>query len=315
MEHLKYFYSRVSAEYLLVTAIALILLDSFLYFYFLILRNDAIHKSYFGKTVVDSIVLSLELFFLALSLYIFKNEEISELYALPMFSIAAIFTLMLLWGLFQINGMSAGTMEILETLVGVIEAGDLNLDGHSLHVQNLAMLIYDYLPLLDRGKINPANLQYAAILLDIGKLGIPREIIDKKGKLLPSERSLIQRHPEICVEILSTHKSFWEVATWIKYHHERVDGQGYYRLAGKDIPLVSRILALADTYSAITMDRSYRASLTHESAIEELKLVRGTQLDTELVDLFCTIPKSKIVGCMEDVKKRMQKYQVGDFRW
>ncbi len=315
MEHIKYFYSRVSAEYLLLASIVLITIDSILYFYFLILRNDAIHKSFFGKTIVDSIVLALEIIFLGITLYVFNNETIFQLYALPIFCIASIFTLMLFWGLFQVNGMSAGTMEILETLVGVIEAGDLNLDGHSLHVQNLTMLIYDYLPLLNRGKIAPSNLQYAAILLDIGKLGIPREIIDKKGKLLPSEKALIQRHPEICVEILSKHKSFWEVATWIKYHHERVDGQGYFHLKGKNIPLASRILAVADTYSAITMNRSYRASLSHESAIEELKLVAGTQLDEELVEIFCKIPKNKILDCMTDVKNRMQKYQVGDFRW
>jgi HD-GYP domain-containing protein (c-di-GMP phosphodiesterase class II) len=158
------------------------------------------------------------------------------------------------------------------------------------------------------------NLQYASLLLDIGKLGIPRSIINKKGKLLPEERELIQKHPEICMEILSSIPSLKTITFWIKYHHERVDGTGYYHLKGEEIPLASRILAIADTYSAITMDRSYRPSLPYENAISELRLVAGKQLDGELVELFCSIPKSKITVCMNDVRNRMKKYQSGTFR-
>ncbi|MBQ9205264.1 MAG: HD domain-containing protein [Treponema sp.] len=278
------------------------------------LRKDAMYGSKKARLTSNILLLVFEAAFIIFSCIIITNERIASFVSLAMLSVALLCFFMLLWSFIQIRGISAVTMETLETLVGVIEAGDENLDGHSLHVQNLTMLIYDYLPFFERAKINPINLQYASLLLDVGKLGIPRSIIQKTGKLLPKERELIQKHPEICVEIFKHIPSLKTVTHWVKYHHERVDGDGYYHLKGNEIPLASRILALADTYSAITMDRSYRASLPYENAIAELRLVAGSQLDSELVDIFCSIPKKKISACVLDVRNRMKKYSVGDFR-
>lgn len=307
--------STVSSEYLLLVGIFLMLANFATCVFHLFIRNDAIYDNTGSKFAMNILVIALEVVFVIASIIVYANELLSLALAVPLLCVAVVFTFMLVWGFLQMQGLSVRSMEILETVVGVIEAGDENLDGHSLHVQNLAMLMYDSLPFFKRVRINAMNLQYAALFLDIGKLGIPRSIIAKKGKLLPRERELIQRHPEICVELFEKIPSFTTVTYWVKYHHERVDGNGYYHLKGNDIPLASRILAVADTYSAITMDRSYRASLPYENAISELRLVAGTQLDAELVELFCSISKKKVVDCMLDVRNRMKKYQSGDFRW
>lgn len=286
------------------------MLSASVYFF----KKDAMHKCERRKTVLNSLVQCVMLAHVAFSVFAYIDDTRSILFGMPLLVISFVFTILLLWAFTHMKSISSCAMEVLETLVGVIEAGDKNLDGHSLHVQNLTMLIYDYLPFSYRIKINPTNLQYASLLLDVGKLGVPREIIDKMGKLQPRERELIQKHPEICVTLFQEFPAFKTVMKWIKYHHERVDGSGYYHLKGEEIPLASRLLALADTYSAITMDRSYKASLPYENAVSELRLVAGTQLDSELVKIFCTIPRTKITACMNDVRNRMKKYQAGNFR-
>lgn len=306
--------SILSADYMIISGIALMTLNLIVTFVKLFYRCDALYRSGKLKLISHIFLLVLESAFIVQSIFIYRDESLSLRYAFTLLAISLIFTLMLCWAFIQMRGISTLSMEILERLVGVIEAGDENLDGHSLHVQNLTMLLYDYLPTQYRAKINPVNLQYASLLLDIGKLGIPRSIIHKKGKLLPAEREFIQKHPEICVEIFSSIASLKKITCWIKYHHERVDGNGYYHLKGKEIPLPSRILAVADTYSAITMERSYRPSLPYENAISELRLVAGKQLDAELVEIFCSIPKSKILVCVNDVRYRMKSYQSGTFR-
>ena len=199
-------------------------------------------------------------------------------------------------------------------MVGVIEAGDPNLDGHSLHVRDLTMLLYDSLPLRYHLKLNSRNLEIAALLLDLGKLGIPRSIISKSGKLEPEEWDFVRRHPEIAVKILQPIRSFDTVSLWIKYHHERVDGSGYYHLRNDQIPLASRLIAVADTYSAITMERSYKANMSHQDAIAELRQAAGSQLDREIVDIFCHIPYKKINQSMIAVKQKMQRYNEENFR-
>ena len=205
-------------------------------------------------------------------------------------------------------------MELLGTLICVMEAGDPNLDGHSLYVHNLSMVIYEYLPPLYKEQINEENLKYASLFLDMGKLGIPREIISKPGKLTSEEMAVMRRHPEICTKILAPVCSFPIIADWILYHHERVDGKGYHGLKGNEIPLASRLMAVADTYSALTMDRTYKASMLHEDAIIELKQAAGSQLDEELVKIFCEIPKHRIEECLTKVVEITDRYKDEHFR-
>lgn len=193
------------------------------------------------------------------------------------------------------------SINVAEVLVGVIDARDPYLNGHSRHVQELTMLIYANLPSQKKKQLNPVSLEYAALMHDVGKLGVPEKILLKPAKLSEDEWIIMRKHPKIGVKILKPLKSFDDIQSWIMYHHERIDGHGYYGLKSNEIPYASKIIAIADTYSAITMKRSYKPEKTHEEAIEIIKSVAGTQLDAELVDIFCSIPKKKVTACYPEI--------------
>ena len=189
------------------------------------------------------------------------------------------------------------SIDVAEVLFGVIDARDPNLNGHSRHVQNLTMLLFEYIPYSKKRDISEVSLEYAALMHDVGKLGVPENILNKPAKLDDGEWDIMKKHPSIGVQILEPLSSFKHIMPWIMYHHERIDGKGYYGLKGDEIPLASRIIAVADTYSAITMRRSYKAPHTHEEAIKMMKEAAGTQLDEELVEIFAQIPKEKVMKC------------------
>ena len=189
------------------------------------------------------------------------------------------------------------SIDVAEIIIGAIDARDPNLNGHSRHVQNVTMKLFGYLPQTMKSGINPVSLEYASLMHDVGKLGIPESILNKPAKLNDEEWKVMKMHPKIGVEILQPLHSFEEIMPWIEYHHERIDGKGYYGLSGEEIPLAARIIAVADTYSAITMRRSYKTPKTHEDAIKIIREVSGTQLDAELVDIFLKIPKEELIAC------------------
>lgn len=189
------------------------------------------------------------------------------------------------------------SIHVVKAMVKVAEERDSNLNGHSLYVQNIAMTIWRHLPDNLKAKINEVDLEYAALLHDIGKMGIPESVLNKPGKLNEEEWSLMKQHPKKGVEILKELPSFERIIPWIEYHHERIDGKGYYGIKGDRIPLASKIIAIADTYSAITMRRSYKPPKSYEAAIQIIKEVAGTQLDAQLVNLFLTIPKEELKAC------------------
>lgn len=190
------------------------------------------------------------------------------------------------------------SIDVAEVLVGVIDARDPYLNGHSQHVQALTMLLYKYLPKQMKKELNPVSLEYAALLHDVGKLGVPEAILNKPAKLNPEEWEVVVRHPEVGVRILKPLHSFDNIKEWILYHHERVDGKGYYKLTADQIPLAARIIAITDTYSAIRMQRSYKDAKTYKEAMEIIKAVGGTQLDKELLDIFVQIPEEELEQCM-----------------
>ena len=195
------------------------------------------------------------------------------------------------------------SIDIAEVLVGVIDARDPNLNGHSRHVQRITMLFYNYLPTHLKRGINPVSLEYAALMHDVGKLGVPEAILNKPAKLEPDEWAVMRRHPKVGVKILEPLQTFKHITDWILYHHERIDGHGYYSQPGDQIPLAARIISIADTYSAITMRRSYKAPKTHEDAIQIIKEVAGTQLDAELVKYFLTVPREELAKCIPEQVK------------
>ena len=133
-------------------------------------------------------------------------------------------------------------------------------------------------------------LKVAGYLHDIGKIGIPDSILLKPASLTKEEYEVIKRHPVIADDILS-HISMWEKEKGIiRAHHERWDGKGYPDgLAGTDIPLLSRILSVADVYDALTSDRAYRSKMTHEEAVKIITENAGTQFDPEIVEIFLNV--------------------------
>ena len=189
------------------------------------------------------------------------------------------------------------SIDVAEVLVGVIDARDPYLNGHSLHVQALTMLLYKYLPKQYKSELNPVSLEYAALLHDVGKLGVPEAILNKPGKLDSEEWKVMHTHPDVGVKILKPLHTFDGISSWIRYHHERIDGNGYYHLPGDQIPLASRMIAIADTYSAITMKRSYKGAKSYEEAMKIMREAAGTQIDKDLFDIFATIPKEELDKC------------------
>lgn len=260
--------------------------------------------------VLEVILVLICIFFWWISTKSFYSPLIGAL----LLGSSALVTYLLYFSVHLSESVKIRTKEVSEALVGILDAGDSNLDGHSLHVCYLTMLLYDYLPIHYKAQINEENLWFAAMFHDLGKLGIPGKILNKPGKLSGDEWLSMKRHPEIGVEILKPIQSFDVVSDWILYHHERMDGNGYHHLKGEEIPLAARIIAVADTYSAVFMARSYKARRTHEEAITIVKMAAGSQLDAELVDIFCKIPSERIEACSREVRDRMKSYLREDFR-
>lgn len=188
-----------------------------------------------------------------------------------------------------------------ESLGNAIDAKDRLTHNHSQHVA-----VVSYLIALAMGfNAKQANvIHIAGHLHDIGKIGVPDGVLKKQGKLIDEDWKWMQRHPEIGAKILSPVKAFksnggvWEI---VLHHHERFDGSGYpARIKGKDIPIGARIIAVADTLSALTQDRPYRKRRSFEDSVEEISKNSGTQFDPVVVNVFIEI-NDKIRQWMEGI--------------
>jgi putative nucleotidyltransferase with HDIG domain len=140
------------------------------------------------------------------------------------------------------------------------------------------------------------NVYWASILHDIGKIGISDRILRKKAALTQDDWVLIKMHPTIGSNIVCSIDALPSLAPTIFAHQEKYDGTGYPKgLHGKDIPMGARILGIADAYQAMVEHRYYREARTHEEAVTELKKVRGTQFDPEVLDVFINVVNSEAV--------------------
>jgi diguanylate cyclase (GGDEF)-like protein len=134
------------------------------------------------------------------------------------------------------------------------------------------------------------KVRVAALLHDVGKVGIPTDILEKPSSLTPAEWRSVVQHPRIGQVILEQATTLRDAVPIILHHHERFGGAGYpYGLRGEEIPLGARIVAIADAYDAMIQDRPYKRKISHEAAVEELRAHAGTQFDPELVAVFCDI--------------------------
>lgn len=176
------------------------------------------------------------------------------------------------------------SFEIIATIIGMIEAKDSYTKGHSMRVAAYSVLLARSL-----GWEEPAvqNLKYIALLHDIGKVGVPDNVLNKPGKLNDAEYNIIKSHTNIGGEILKNIKTIAAVDSGAKYHHERYDGKGYPSgLCGKQIPDVARIIGIADSYDAMSSKRVYRDSLSPQKIRQELLGGKGTQFDPGYLETF-----------------------------
>ena len=175
--------------------------------------------------------------------------------------------------------------QALLTIAGTIDAKDLYTKGHSLRV---AMYSREIARRMGKSPEELERIYYIGLLHDIGKIGVPDEVLNKKGRLTDEEFMLIKKHPAIGGDILHNFDAVPGIENGARYHHERYDGRGYCEgLAGEDIPLVARIIGVADSYDAMQSNRVYRPGLSKEVILNELKKNAGSQFDPAIVPIMC----------------------------
>lgn len=174
--------------------------------------------------------------------------------------------------------------DALKALVAALDAREHQTEQHSHRVAELAGRIGRRLRLDSRSL---TVLREAAVLHDVGKIGVPDQVLLKPGPLTDEERRIMQSHAEMGYEILSAATHLREVAELVYAHHERFDGTGYPRgLAGQAIPLGARIFAIADVYDALTSDRPYRSAMAHDEAMRLIDEQDGRAFDPDVIAAF-----------------------------
>lgn len=175
-------------------------------------------------------------------------------------------------------------INVIRALVRTIDAKDRYTNGHSVRVAEYAM---EMAKRLGKSTEEQKVIYYAGLLHDVGKIRVPVEIINKPDKLTDEEFNQVKIHPVTGYHILKDIYDDKQIAMGVKFHHERYDGKGYPSgLTEKNIPEMARILGVADSYDAMTSNRSYRDALSQETAREEIKKGKGTQFDPEMADIM-----------------------------
>jgi HD-GYP domain-containing protein (c-di-GMP phosphodiesterase class II) len=182
----------------------------------------------------------------------------------------------------------------LLALSEAIEARDPYTRGHSARVARTAHAVGVRLG-CDESRL--ALLRLGGALHDIGKLVVSEAVLNKPGPLTSAEQAEVREHPEAGARMVALDRSLRPALPGVLYHHERWDGLGYPTgRAGKEIPLEARILAVTDSFDAMTSDRPYRAALTHEEAIAELERCSGSQFDPDVALVFLEAWESRAFG-------------------
>jgi len=186
--------------------------------------------------------------------------------------------------------------ETISALAEAVEAKDAYTRGHCDRVARVSMAIARRVGL---ETARCMELELAAILHDIGKIGVEEGVVGKLGPLNPNETRDMRHHPEIGARILSPLSSLKRVGIYVKHHHEHYDGTGYPDgIKGEKIPLPSRIILLADAFDAMTTDRPYREALTRKDAFQRINQGRGKQFDPRIVDVFFALAEE---GYVDDI--------------
>jgi len=202
----------------------------------------------------------------------------------------------------------------IRALANAIEARDVYTRGHSERVTEYSVKIAKKMK-LDKEEIE--KIQYAALLHDIGKINIREDILNKPGRLTDEEFYIMRQHPVYGARIMEPVMEFKEILPYVYHHHERFDKKGYPDgLGGENIPLASRILAVADSFDAMTSDRPYRNAMSIEEAIKELDNNSGTQFDPRAVNLFKEIVETERDWLDRVLKTGLDETrQISSMRW
>jgi len=192
---------------------------------------------------------------------------------------------------YKLSENESARSSIILSLKKALEERDYETEEHSKRMEDLSLLLGKKVNL----KGNELNeLRLLAVLHDIGKISIPDNIIFKPGKLTSKEWEIIKKHPEIGYRVARSSPDLIQIAKGILYHHERWDGKGYPEgLKGNKIPLISRIVAIADAYDAMTNDRPYRKAMSKKKALGEIERESGAQFDPSLAKIFTKILTGK----------------------
>jgi len=178
--------------------------------------------------------------------------------------------------------------------------------GHSRFVAAYTVLLAQSSGITNRRAL--LDIERGALLHDIGKIGIPEGILQKREPLAEEEMDIIKYHPLIGFAMIEEFSFLQGAAEIVLFHHERYDGAGYpFGLQGEEIPLSARLFSLADTLDAITSDRPYRLARSFEEALEEIKSCSGSQFDPRLVDILLEIPVEKWKKVKEKVLKTVRQ--------
>jgi len=188
----------------------------------------------------------------------------------------------------NLSSMFIGT---LEALTASIDAKDRYTCGHS---QRVAHLTRQLAASLGHDEADLKRMHIAGLVHDVGKIGVPESVLLKPGRLTDEEFGWIRLHPEMGYRILKDIPQLNDVLPGVLHHHERWDGKGYpHNLAGEDIPLIARLIALADSFDAMSSSRTYRKAMSRSTVLEEIRNNAGTQFDPSLVPAFVSLDFSE----------------------
>jgi HD-GYP domain-containing protein (c-di-GMP phosphodiesterase class II) len=180
-------------------------------------------------------------------------------------------------------------LEEAEFQLKIFLSKDVYTYRHSKRVYQYAV---DFSRILNLSVHERKTLILGALVHDMGKIEIPRDILNKKGKLEPHEWEMMKKHVTWGKEIVSTNKKLEDLIPLVELHHERYDGHGYpYGLAGKSIPKLARILCVIDSFDAMTTERPYQKTKSFQEAIEELRSCSGKQFDPQFIEPFIAMIK------------------------
>lgn len=240
----------------------------------IIIYNGEIHENPFYFDLVDSENVDIEKFHVKAMLN--RIEEFSL--------VKSRFTIELKTKEKEYQDLQLSTLSnMVSTLVGLLELHDEYTKNHSNNVARYARKIAIAMEL---SEYEISQIYYAGLVHDIGKALIPKEVLNKKGKLTDEEYELVKQHPTTAYKALIHSEALNNIANIVIQHHERWDGKGYpNRIKGNNIELGARILAIADTYDAMTSNRPYRKAFSKYIAINEINEQSGFQFDPEIVDI------------------------------